>query len=435
MKSILKIIIEKKLWILAKLTLKKHRPKIIGITGSVGKTSTKEAIYLALKKRFKVRQNIKNYNNEIGVPLTILGFASAGKSILGWLKIFFLSIVRLLFSKDYPEILIIEMGVDRPGDIDYLVSLVKPDVSVLTAVSDIPVHVKFFKNVEKLAEEKQKLIKALSPDGTAVLNYDNKYSRKSKSKTKAKAITFGLSEKADLWAENISLNPNVFSEIESKPKGLSFKLHYQKTTLPIRLPHILAKHQIYAVLAAVAVGLAFDLNLVEITQNLKEFHPPLGRMNLIKGIKNTYIIDDSYNSSPDATIAALDVLKELNTPSKKIAVLGDMLELGQYTEEGHRIVGKQIPKTADILVTIGNKAEFIADEAKKRGLPKEKIFKFSKSEEAGKFIQNKILGEQDLVLIKGSQSIRTEKVVKELMAEPKKAKKLLVRQEDRWAFK
>lgn len=428
-KSIMRKLLEKILFILAKLTLAKYKPKIVGITGSVGKTGAKEAIYLVLSSKFRCFRNIKSYNNEIGVPLTVLGRESAGKSFWGWLKIFLWGAALVIFPLRYPEVLVIEMGVDKPNDMDYLLSLFRPHLAVLTAIGRIPVHVEFFKGPEELGKEKAKLILGLGEKDTAILNYDDEKVREFSDQTKAHVLSFGFSQKADVWADKITFSEERINGI---PKGFIYKLHYRQDVVPQRLPYVFGKHQIYATLAATACGLALDMNLVEISENLKKFKSSPGRMNLIKGIKGTWILDDSYNSSPDAAKAALEVLGELEVKGKKIAVLGDMLELGKWTEEGHREVGKEASRVADVLCVVGSVSKFISDEARRQDMAQDRIFEFRDPISCGKFIQEKILKPHDLVLVKGSQAIRTEKTVKELMAEPLKARELLVRQEEEW---
>jgi UDP-N-acetylmuramoyl-tripeptide--D-alanyl-D-alanine ligase len=430
----MKLLLQKLLKIIAKRILKKYRPKIIGITGSVGKTGTKEAIALVLSKKFKIRKTFGNYNNEIGLPLTIIGERSPGKNIFGWFEILLKGWILGAFKKEYPEILILEMGIDRPGDMDYLVDLAKPDVAVVSAISEIPVHLEFFKNAQELAKEKSKIVKCLVKNDFAVLNYDDRYVKKLKSQTKAQSLTFGFDERADFWASNLTLDSKELFAERAAPHGISFKLHFGEREMPFRLPYIFGFPQVYAVLAACAVGIIFKMNLVEIAQQLSKFKAPRGRMNLIAGIKQTNIIDDSYNASPQSTLAALKVLGSLWPAGRKIALLGDMLELGVMVEEGHRQVGREAAKLCHYLITVGEAAKFIADEAKKSGMPPERIFEFEKSEaqEAAKFVQNEILQKGDLVLIKGSQGMRLERAVKELMAEPLKAGELLVRQGKEW---
>ena len=418
---------------LASLMLKRYRPRIIGITGSVGKTSTKEAVYLVLNSHYRVRRSLGNYNNEIGVPLTILGELSAGRSISGWLVIFIKSFFKLFYCQ-YPEILILEMGIDRPRDMDYLLEFVKVEVGIITKISEIPTHLEAFASVEELAREKVKLVNSLQPDNYAVINADDVVVKKFTSRLKAKTISFGSSRAADIRASNIILDSQEIKG-ENGIGGLSFKLSYKNSILPVRLPYILAQHQIYAALAAAACGIIFDINLVNVAEILRDLKSPKGRMSLIRGVKNTNIIDDTYNASPDSILAALNVFNELESKGRKIAVLGDMKELGEKSEAGHRKVGDLVAQVADILVTVGDNALFIADQAKKNGLSGKLIGHFQKAEEAAEFLENKLLKENDFILIKGSQAMRLEKVVKKLMADPLRAKELLVRQEDYWLKK
>lgn len=418
--------------LLAQATLWRYKPVIVGITGSVGKTSAKEVIYAVLKDKFHARRNIKNYNNEIGVPLTILGQASGGRSLWQWLKIFLVGFFEIFYTKNYPKVLVLEMGADKIGDISYLTDFVKCFTGVVTAVGEIPVHVEFFQSADQVAKEKATLVKNLESSGWAVLNYDDQRVREMARKTSAQIFTYGFSEQADLRASNFEQRLEDLNEA-----SISFKVDYQGSNVPIRLRHLCARHQVYAILAGVAVGLIFKMNLVEIAQALKAYEPPVGRLRLIHGIKNTWLIDDTYNSSPSSSLGALELLEKINNlddkgePGRKIVAFGDMLELGSFTEEAHRKVGAKAAQVADILLAVGEKSIFMADEAKKNGLAKENVWYFASSEEAGRELQD-LIKEGDVILVKGSQGIRMEKIVKELMAEPQRAKELLVRQEGGW---
>lgn len=407
--------------LLAQATLWRYKPMIVGVTGSVGKTSTKEIIYAILKDKYNVRRNIKNYNNEIGVPLTILGQETGGHSSWRWLQVFLVGLFEVFYTNDYPEILVLEMGADRLGDIAYLTSFVKCDVGVVTAIGEIPVHVEFFQTADQVAKEKANILKCLAKDGWAVLNFDDERVKMMTRRTQGKIFSYGFDEKVSLRAVNFEQHLENLNEA-----GISFKVDYQGNNVPLRLKNIYAKHQVYAVLAGMAVGLIFKMNLVEITEALKNYEPPVGRLRLIQGIKGSWIVDDTYNSSPSSTLGALELLALM--PGRKIAVIGDMLELGSFTEEAHRRVGAKAAQVAEIVLAVGERAIFLADEAKKQGMPKEKIFHFASAEEAGRLLRD-LIEEGDLILVKGSQSIRMEKVVKEVMAEPEKAKELLVRQD------
>lgn len=438
----MKKIIQFKLKILAKIILAKYKPDVIGITGSVGKTSAKEAVYAALSSKFNARRNIKNYNNEIGVPLTVIGADSPGKSVFGWLAVFFKALKLILIrDENYPRILILEMGVDRPGDMDYLNSIVKCKVGVVTLIG--PVHLEFFGAISNIQKEKGKLIGNLPKSGRAILNYDDEKVRQMSKLTEAAALAYGFDENADVRAREAVFS---FSDIADKSEfgalaanaaklaGISFKLSYSGSTAPVLLPNVIGYAAVYAALAGAAAGIVYGLNLIEISQALRKFNSPRGRMNLINGIKNTLIIDDTYNSSPQSSIAALEITGKvpLAKGARRFAVLGDMLELGGYSEQGHKEVGRRAVKDKiDKLIVVGERAWDIARGAEKAGMLADNIFHFAQAEEAGKFIQERI-DEGDLVLVKGSQGMRMEKIVKEIMAEPLRAKELLVRQDEMW---
>lgn len=433
-----KNILQKTLAYLAKGIIKKYKPTIIGITGSVGKTSTRQAIFTVLKSKYRVRTAEKNYNNEIGLPLTILGIPHYGHNILKW--VFALASVwfRLVLLKSrYPEILILEYGVDRPGDMEYLLQIARPYIGVVTAMGEMPVHVEFFKDPEDLAKEKAKLVQALPASGHAILNHDDYAVYDMKDKTKANVLTFGFEENSSLKITNYELRFTKDEKLGNIPAGISFKIERGGHLVPFILPEVFGEPQAYAVAAASAVGVVLGLNLVEISDAMRDYIPPPGRLRLIKGNKDTFILDDTYNAAPEAMRRALETLKSL--PGKrKIAVLGDMLEIGKYTEQVHRAIGDQAAEFVDLLITVGPRAKFIADEAMTRGAEKsartllsEQILKFEDVDEAGKKLDS-LLKPGDLILVKGSQSMRMEKAVLEIMASPTEADKLLVRQEEYW---
>ena len=411
---------------MAVLVLKKYNPKIISITGSVGKTSTKEAVFTVLASKFRVRRNDKNYNNEIGLPLTIIGVDSGESSLWGWFVVLLKWLWIILAPIEYPEILVLEMGADRPGDIKYLTSFIRSNAAIITDFSSS--HVEFFKNVEGVAKEKGVLVKELDEKGLAIINVDNPYVAKLADQLKCNVTTFGFSEEAEMRATDVSFS---YTGEAQDLKGLSFKLNYKGTTIPVRLNDVLAKHQIYSALAAAAAGVGFGINLVEVGAALENFSLPYGRMNLLAGIKNTNIIDDTYNSSPTSALAALDALGEIKA-ERRIAVMGDMLELGEETEERHKLIGKKFLEIkGDIFFAVGTRMKFAGTELEKNNFSKTNIFYFDSPMEAGKKLQE-IIREGDLILVKGSQGIRMEKVVEEIMAIPQDAEKLLCRQTARW---
>ena len=226
-------------------------------------------------------------------------------------------------------------------------------------------------------------------------------------------------------------------EWDCKTWGTNFKVSYSGSAVPVFLPHCFGKQQVYAALAGISVGLAYKMNLVDIADALKDFKPPKGRMNVIAGIKHTLIVDDTYNSSPTAVKAALEVLSMLNLEpgQRKIAVLGDMLELGERSADAHREVGfKVVENNFNYLIAVGQEAKLIAEAAREAGMDYDKVKYFEDRDKAGLFVQN-LIQHGDLILVKGSQGIRMEKIVLEIMAEPEKAPDLLVRQTGEWKNK
>lgn len=433
-KNIIKKIVIFSLCLEAKLILKKYKPKIVAITGTAGKTSTKDAVYAVLRREFFARESQKSYNSGIGVPLTVIGAESAWGNPFLWLLILFKGLRLLVVRHDYPELLVLEMGVNRPGEIDKLLSWIKPNVSIITRLGDVPVHVEYFSGIEELAKEKAKLIKVLRQEDYAILNGDDEAVLNMTNKTKANIITYGFAredggEKFDLMASNYHIVYRVDGEREI-PEGITFKVDYNGKIVPIRLYDVFGEQAVYNVLAALAAGSVLGLNMVEMAELLSIYKSPPGRLKLLEGIKHTFIIDDSYNSSPVALETAIKVLKEI--PAKrKVAVLGDMLELGKYTIDEHKKAGRMVKDAADILFTVGPRSKFIAEEARALRFKKENIFEFSTSDEAKTVLQD-VIKEGDLILIKGSQSMRMEKIVEEIMAHPERKKELLVRQEKEW---
>ncbi len=417
---------------LAGLTIARYEPRIIGVTGSVGKTSTKFALKAVLSKNYRVRASSGNLNNELGLSLAVLGdwkekdlaLVSNSQSVrqdwdkdtrtakirktFFWLKVIAVSAWRIIKKTDkYPEILILEYGADRPGDIKNLLKIARPEMAIITAVGDIPVHVEFFAGPDDVAREKGRLIECLPAAGLAVLNGDDETVARLKSRTRARVAMFGFLKEVDV---RITRFENVLEE--DRPFGISFKLEYQGTFVPVRIKGVFGKAQAYAAAAAATIGIAFGMNLVAISEALGKYVPAPSRMRLLPGIKDTFIIDDCYNASPLSMHAALDTLRDL--PAKrKIAVLGDMLEIGKYTPEAHEHVGALAGKILNILVTVGPRAKFIAAAAKNAGMKNANIISFNTAEDAKKSVQD-LLRKGDIVLVKGSHSMELDKIVEKI---------------------
>jgi len=401
-------------WILkglAKTFISRYQPGIVAVTGSVGKTSTKEAIKAVLLKERRVRATSGNFNNEIGVPLTILGdWQKIEKPVFWfWLRVILSALIRILnpHKSAYPEILVLEYAADRPGDIKYLLEIARPQIAVVTAIGDIPAHVEFYSGPEALAREKSKIVEQLPTVGFAVLNADDALVLDMKNRTRSQIMTFGFSDSAQIKITGFENFSN------SEPTGVVFKLEYGGSFVPVKMNGAFGRGQAYAAAAAACVGLIFGMNLVKIAEALtKNFQPSSKRMNLTSGAKGTFIIDDSYNASPLSMRAALETLRELKA-KRKVAILGDMLEIGKYSLEAHEKIGKLAAGFVDLLITIGPRAKLIAGAAAKAGLDKENISSFLIAEEAKKEVELKIK-KGDLILIKGSRAMGLDKVVEEI---------------------
>jgi UDP-N-acetylmuramoyl-tripeptide--D-alanyl-D-alanine ligase len=432
MKQFFKKIIVALLTLEARVVLRKYHPNIVAVTGSVGKTSTKDAIFAVLKGSVHVRRSEKTFNTDVGLPLTVLGLPNAWGSPVRWLHNFVDGLFLIISNAPYPAWLVLEVGADRPGDIRWLASWIRAQVVVITRLPEVPTHVEFFASAEEVVEEKAALIDALVPGGTLVLYADDSRTRNLAHRLPApdaKILTFGLSSDADVRGEDFALLRE--EGVEAWPVGMSGRIVVEGTSTPVELVGALGSHAFLPLIAAAAVGSALGKNLEQIAEGLRTYEPPQSRMRLLPGIKNTLLIDDTYNSSPAAVEAALGALALIKPHGRSIAVLGDMLELGRQSVEEHRKVGAHVAKTCDLLIVVGFRARDIAQGALDNGMKDENILQFEDSRKAGAELQN-ILQVGDMVLIKGSQSVRMERVVEEVMAEPERASELLVRQDAEW---
>ena len=341
--------------------------RVIAITGSVGKSSTKELTAEVLSQKYHTHKNPGNYNNEIGLPLTIL---SLGEGY---------------------ERLVLEMGFYYPGEITFLCNIALPQVGILTNIGTV--HAERAGSQEIIALGKSELVQALPPypDGTAILNYDDPFIRSMAVKTKARVIYYGLSPEADLWADEIKGHGL---------QGIQFVLHYKENRIQLHVP-LLGRHSVQTVLRAVATGLIEGLSWEEIKQGLNQSHTQL-RLVAVKTKSGALILDDTYNATPESTIADLDLLQELK--GQKIAVLGDMLELGKYELQGHQLVGARAAEVVQHLIAVGPRSKTIAETAKESGLSPTAITWVEDASDATELLRYN-LKEGDIVLIKGSHGL------------------------------
>ena len=426
MKTLLKKILVYFLTLEAQAVLKFYKPRIVAITGSVGKTSTKDAIFAVVSQGAHARKSEKSFNSEIGIPLTILGLPNAWDNPFKWIQNLFEGLMPLLIRTRYPEWLVLEVGADRPGDITQVAKWLKVDIAVITRLPEVPVHVEFFDSPAQVVEEKAALITALKPQGTLILYGDDDQTRglARRAKQDTKLITFGF-EVGDVRAANFQLLQG-----SEGPLGVEAELFVDEHSAPFTVLGTVGLHSLLPALGAAAVGLALEKKIGSIVEALKGYTPPVGRMHLVQGVKGSLIIDDSYNSSPAAVLAALDTLKDI-AQGRKIAALGDMTELGRHSMEQHKKIGAHVAKTADILLAVGFRAKGIADGAREAGMSAEHILQFEDSAKAGDALDD-IVQPGDMILVKGSQVMRMEKAVHQIMAEPERASELLVRQDSEW---
>lgn len=426
MKSFLKHIVVKILTWEAQMLLRKHQPFIIAVTGSVGKTSTKDAIYEVIKRTTYVRKSEKSYNSDIGVPLTVLGLKNAWSNPILWCKNLVDGLFLLLFQHEYPKILVLEMGVDRPGDMEKLTAWIQPDVVVMTRLPDVPVHVEYFATPEAVIEEKLKLLSALKPEGHFIYNQDDERLVKIAQSTFQKS--FGYSRYAH--ALFMAQRDEVLYE-HSRPVGMRFTITHLTHTASVTIQGSVGLQHVYTCAAAAAVASVCEVSLADAAGYLSLLVPPPGRMRIVEGIKNSTIIDDSYNASPIAAEQSLATLRELRGTKRRIAVLGDMMELGQFSIREHERIGRVCAQSCDVLVTIGVRARGFSKGALEAGMHEKNIIECDTAEYAGELL-DPMLSPGDVVLVKGSQSIRAERCVEAIMAHPEHASELLVRQSNAW---
>jgi UDP-N-acetylmuramoyl-tripeptide--D-alanyl-D-alanine ligase len=349
--------------------------RVIGITGSVGKSSTKELTATVLERDFVLLKNEGNLNNEIGLPLTLLEL------------------------EPKHERAVLEMGMYAPGEIARLAELAQPIVGVITNVG--PVHLERMGSIDAIADAKSELVQALPASGAAILNFDDPRVLAMRDKTQARVLTYGLDPQADVWADEI---------VSEGLEGIHFTLHHRGEELHVQVP-LLGRHSVHTSLRAAAVGLAEGMSWDRILEGLQDRRAQL-RLVAVPGPNGSTILDDSYNASPASMIAALNLLAELG--GRKIAVLGDMLELGEYEDEGHRMVGLRAIDTADVLVTVGGLGQMLARVALDNGMLPERVKVCGTNEEAAEYL-DKIVQPDDMILIKGSRGLHMEDIVNVLM--------------------
>lgn len=353
--------------------------QVIAVTGSIGKTSTKEVIASVLSRRYSTLKSEGNLNNEIGLPLTVLRLQPGhSKAVL-------------------------EMGAGYElGELTFLCEIAKPRIAVVTIVA--PVHLERLGTIENIALNKSELVRALPASGTAVLNGDDERVRAMRDVTDANVILYGLDEGNDLRATDI---------ISHGLSGVHFTLIITATgeSWRIRLP-LLGRHSVHTALAAAGAAHAAGMRWDDIVSALQNLDVQV-RLLVVAGWNGSTLIDDTYNAAPESTIAALNLLDEMN--GSKVAVLGDMLELGSYTEEGHLKVARRASVVANRLVVVGTLGKLIGEEALRVGMPPERVFFAADNAQVVEYLK-RLLKPGDHVLVKGSRGLHMEDIIYSLRA-------------------
>ena len=418
MKGILKSIVAGLLATLARSILRKYNPKIVMVTGSVGKTSTKDAIAAALSVRFNLRAIEKSYNSEFGLPLTVIGAKNPWENPAAWFKVFQEALALIMLPNLYPKLLVLEVGADRPGDLAKILKIATPDTVVVTKLPDVPVHVEAYASPQAVRDEEFAPAYALPVGAPLIISADDPHAVRMADRLRAKVVTFGFSETADIRLTDLDFVSGGEGGMRASVNGST-----------IEVLGALGRPQLYAPAAAFATARALGLTEEEAFEGLALYAPPPGRGRILPGKNGSRLIDDTYNSSPAAVEEALNALS-LVPAERRIAVLGDMLELGRYSVEEHTRIGKLASEKVDMLVVVGHRSRATREAALRSGMPEEQALFFDTSKEAAEALP-KLVTEGDVVLVKGSQSIRMERVSEALLADPFDAKKL-VRQEVEW---
>ena len=345
--------------------------QVIGVTGSVGKTSTKELTHAVLSSRYHTFKSAGNRNSVLGLPLTMFDL------------------------RPHHEYAVMEMGMYTTGEIARLCELTQPKIGVVTLIG--PVHLERAGSMDAIVAAKRELVEALPDNGVAVLNKDDQRVMDMVPYTKARVFTYGLDRRADLWADNIH---------SMGLDGIRFALHFGREALSLQVP-LLGRHSVHTALRAAAVGLITKLSWEEIVAGLRQTAAQL-RLVTAPGPKNSIMIDDTYNASPESVLAALNLLRDL--PGRRVAVLGDMLELGHLEEESHRLVGRRVADVADVLVTVGRRARWIGEEARAVGMPSGRVAMVEEAPAAVPILEE-VIGENDVILVKGSLGMSMDRIV------------------------
>lgn len=419
MRGVARSIIVSLLTALTRQILRKYRPQIVMVTGSVGKTSTKDAIAAALANSIYLRASKKSYNSEFGLPLTVIGKETAWGSPAGWLSILLEGLALLLFPSHYPKLLVLEVGADKPRDLKKLLAVATPDVVVVTKLPEVPVHVEAYEGPAEVREEEFSPAYALRHGAPLIIATEDEHAQALAKGIHATISTYGYADAADVCIKNAAFTDD----------GMQATLSIDGAEHAVIAPGVIGTQQLYAPAAAIAVARVLNVPLEEARTSLHGYAPPPGRSRVLRGKSNSLLIDDTYNSSPAAVVEALKSL-QLVEGRRRVAILGDMLELGRYSSQEHERIGTLAAEQIDLLITVGHRSEAIATAFLNAGREEGSVEGFANSTLAAEVIPHAIT-DGDIVLIKGSQGMRMERITEALLADPEDAAKL-PRQDAAW---
>ncbi len=423
MKNVLKSIVAFMLALVARAVVRRYAPRIVMVTGSVGKTSTKDAVAAVLARRFFVRASEKSFNSEFGVPFTILGVKNPWYDPLEWFFLAKNALALLLLPNHYPTMLVLEVGADRPGDLARIARIATPDAVVVTRLPEIPVHVEAYASPDAVREEEFSPAYALAAAAPLIVPADDLYVLDMAMRTSARVLSYGSANDASVRMSDVD-----FYEENGKVAGMQATMHVGSEHKNFIVRGSVGKTQLLPIAAALAVAHAFLIPFSEVHEALMSYETPPGRGRLFAGKNGSIIIDDSYNASPAAVEEALLTLKTFPYAHRLIAVLGDMLELGRYSAMEHERISSLANDSADVIATVGIRARAFG--TVNTGA---KIMSFDNARAAAVAL-SELVHTGDVVLVKGSQAIRTERIVEALLADPADVAQL-VRQEKAWKQK
>ncbi|HEY0979352.1 MAG TPA: UDP-N-acetylmuramoyl-tripeptide--D-alanyl-D-alanine ligase [Candidatus Paceibacterota bacterium] len=424
MKALFKAPVAWLLALLAQAILRKYRPLVVMVTGSVGKTSTKDAAAAVLAGRFHLRASEKSYNSEFGVPLTIIGAKNPWENPAAWIRVFQEALALVLLPSHYPKLLVLEVGADRPGDLARILRFADPDAVIVTRLPEVPVHVEAYASPQAVREEEFAPAYALTPGEPLIISADDPHAVSMAARLPAKVFTFGFADGADVRLAGFS-----FFE-EGEMCGMEAALDIEGAAYTLRVPGALGRSQLYAPAAGIACALSLGMSPEDALAAAASYVPPAGRGRILRGKEGALLIDDSYNASPAAVEEALSALVLVPGRSRRIAALGDMLELGRYSADEHARIGTLAAQKVDVLVAVGSRSRAMRDAAVASGMPEERALWFANSREAAEALSDMIAA-SDIVLVKGSQGIRMERVMETLLHNSED-RQHLVRQEREW---